>query len=241
MLDIVAMPEETTAPAEETVQPVVEQEIVAIIVEPQAIMAEETGTVEVDVFREDEETLPEVEQANKVSAEDTVIIAEAHILAAPVEEEQEEVEEEEPEQLDIHQNLSFDDWLKNFSIGADKKVVIKKEESKPAESEEKDAQELNKLIAASVPYEIVSKTMTQETQYAKGVSDFINTQKTKQRNRIQQSIAFDGESPITETYAVLLVGQKKYERAIEVYERLILKFPAKSTYFAAQIEKLKTI
>jgi hypothetical protein len=226
--------EEIILPGGEAEVPVQEIEAVEEIPEP-----EQETAIQPEVVPEPQIVIEVIEET---AGEEEISEQEAMVepLAAAIAK-KEEKEEAEATELDTGQNLSFDDWLKNFSIGADKKVVLKKEAPKPVENEEKDAAELNKLIASSVPYEIVSKTMTQETQYAKGVSDFINTQKNKQRNRIQQSIAFDGESPITETYAKLLAGQKKYERAIEVYERLILKFPAKSTYFAAQIEKLKTI
>lgn len=43
----------------------------------------------------------------------------------------------------------------------------------------------------------------------------------------------------TETLADLLAAQQQYDKAIKMYQRLILKFPEKSTYFAGKIEKLK--
>jgi hypothetical protein len=39
--------------------------------------------------------------------------------------------------------------------------------------------------------------------------------------------------------AKLMVRQQKYKKAIQIYEKLGLKFPEKRTYFASQIEKVK--
>jgi hypothetical protein len=48
------------------------------------------------------------------------------------------------------------------------------------------------------------------------------------------------ESPeiITETFAGLLLTQGKYEKALQAYEKLSLKYPEKSIYFATRIQEI---
>jgi tetratricopeptide (TPR) repeat protein len=47
--------------------------------------------------------------------------------------------------------------------------------------------------------------------------------------------------PVSETFAIILVRQQKYQQAIDIYEQLILAKPEKRLYFATRISDLKQI
>jgi len=46
---------------------------------------------------------------------------------------------------------------------------------------------------------------------------------------------------VTETLATIYAQQGYYRKAIQIFEKLSLKYPEKSTYFAAHIEKIKNL
>lgn len=47
-----------------------------------------------------------------------------------------------------------------------------------------------------------------------------------------------GEEFVTETLAAIYAQQGYYKKALQIFEKLSLKYPEKSTYFAAQMEKI---
>ncbi|MGL5890600.1 MAG: hypothetical protein ACRC3B_11980, partial [Bacteroidia bacterium] len=57
-------------------------------------------------------------------------------------------------------------------------------------------------------------------------------------NMAKQSVQ-ESDEFITETLARIYVKQGNLSKAIRAYQKLSLKFPEKSTYFAALIEELK--
>ncbi len=57
---------------------------------------------------------------------------------------------------------------------------------------------------------------------------------------IEKSIS-ESDELITETLANIYFKQKNYEKALEAYKKLSLKYPEKSIYFAARIKEIEVI
>ena len=56
----------------------------------------------------------------------------------------------------------------------------------------------------------------------------------------RKSVAFNNEL-VSETLAEIFFSQGLYDKALSAYEKLALKYPDKSTFFAARIKKLKKL
>ncbi len=61
----------------------------------------------------------------------------------------------------------------------------------------------------------------------------------RQENDLYEEQMRSQATPISENLATIMIKQQKFQKAIEIYEQLILKFPHKKAYFATLIEKLK--
>ena len=91
------------------------------------------------------------------------------------------------------------------------------------------------------------KPIDRENQ-TKKINDFIskepkikvNTDSEEESIKVDSDVLMDAGF-MTETLAKLYVNQKNYEKAIQSYKILILKFPEKNSYFADQIKIIKKI
>lgn len=212
--EVVAVPEDTIEeiPQEEPVLPAEPVEELPVEVSP-AI------------------TVPEAEEA------ETVVEAVEEMEAGS---ENEPVTEEMQEQpFSLIEPHTFDEWLHAFAK-RDKTTT-----PTPLASDEKAQQqdeELDRIIAANANIDYLHELVKEETNYSKGLDKFIAKQIQKHKAAEPVKVAKEEEIDpafVTETLAGIYEKQRKYAKAIKVYEALTLKFPEKSDLFAARIQYLK--
>ena len=90
-------------------------------------------------------------------------------------------------------------------------------------------------IESNIQTEVIDKFI--ETQpRIKNVSP-LQSQEKENQDLSKQSTELKLEL-VTENFALILTKQNKIDKAIEVYKKLMLKFPDKSAYFAAKLNEL---
>ncbi len=102
-----------------------------------------------------------------------------------------------------------------------------KTKQKPKEQNHKSQVELIEKFIQNEPRFDKKKGVIEDNEY---IQEDLATKHLKSKDEF-----------ITETLAELLMKQQKYARAIDIYEKLSLKFPEKRTYFASQIQKIKEV
>ncbi len=117
---------------------------------------------------------------------------------------------------------SFEDWLYLVSNDAvENKVEPQKIET---EAKNKTADVIDKFLNSDHD-PIKPKSESEE----KGVKE------------IKETPAFEEDELMTETLAKIYVKQGHYSKALKIFEKLSLKYPEKSVYFAQQIENVKNL
>jgi tetratricopeptide (TPR) repeat protein len=105
---------------------------------------------------------------------------------------------------------------------------------------EENTEEPVQKIASSIPHKpgkgvrLIDKFLEAQPKMPQ-IKD-VESASPAERKTTQEDV---NEDFVTETLASIYAQQGYYKKAVQIFEKLSLKYPEKSTYFAAQIEKVK--
>ena len=88
---------------------------------------------------------------------------------------------------------------------------------------------------------LIDKFLTSKPFFKKIRNEEEIQQEEKPDDEIIKNSLSENDEIITETLALIYFKQKKYEKAIEAFQKLSLKYPEKSIYFAARIKDIETL
>ncbi|MCF6171616.1 MAG: hypothetical protein L3J66_11620 [Bacteroidales bacterium] len=89
------------------------------------------------------------------------------------------------------------------------------------------------LQTAKSKWELMDEFIKNEPGISRSRETFFSATDASRRSVVDQ------ENIVSETLAKIYFDQQYFEKAINIYEKLSLKYPEKSIYFAALIEKAK--
>ena len=135
---------------------------------------------------------------------------------------EEKLEIGKPLEFSVNEKHSFQEWLQISRI----KPIIRETISKIEPIFEEDNYEKLKKL------EIIDKFIESSPKISKIDKNAVITTSYEPKN---DTISY----LMTETLAKVYLEQKKYDKAIQAYEILILKYPEKSSIFAFRIQDIK--
>ena len=202
--------------------------LLTMLAQQRAIQLEETSELPDDSFFKyvDSSQVKDNEAVDGVIPEKTFIIPEINLSGS-------------------HEQLSADLALleeKRKTIDELKAMIAAKlktmeEEKQKAMEEEKLQQEQGKDAPKKKPSrkELIEKFIADNPSISRPKAEFYNP-----ISMAQNSIVDDSEI-VSETLAKIYFKQGYCDKAIEIYEKLNLLFPEKSSYFAAQIQEIQEV
>ncbi len=221
----------------------------------QAIMAHDSQWNEIEVLHQDvsEEVSLALDREMKQELKKANAILDPHLF-----------EKKKIDVLSILENSSTPSEIASSDSNAEEETPVKIEENAPIPFGKGDTHsftewlKLSKATPIQKTEDTSSESISAEKKATKGaenkvikfqqIEKFIQEQpkivpKPKNEPFAQFSIAESGspKALMTETLAKVYLQQKKYNKAIQAYKILILKYPEKSGFFADQIRAVKNL
>jgi len=202
---------------------------------------EETTEPEIPAVRIDpieQSILNSIKEANAVVFEEPKIAEEPKEIEVPetVKIAEENLEIGKPLDFSVNEKHSFQEWLQ----------LARTEPIDRTEEGPQDQKEIEKTAEPKVKAEIID---LEKKKKAEIIDKFIETNpkiSPIKQTAITPAVQFDLNKDdnsylMTETLARVYLEQKKYTKAIQAYEILILKYPEKISFFADRISDIKIL
>lgn len=155
-------------------------------------------------------------------------------------------------------NDKLEQLILSHAIGASYVLEDKDSRKTKKEAEQKESKQLTKTVNKehhSFYSWLIPLAVSEETEEEKKnpidvlVEKFIESKGSDKIKRkeffsptnVAKLSIVETDDFVTETLAGIYVKQQMYEKALRVYDKLILKNPEKKTYFAGQIKKIKSL
>jgi tetratricopeptide (TPR) repeat protein len=117
-------------------------------------------------------------------------------------------------------------------LDKEKETIVAKPPMDPKSSDNRGKMHLDEKTKSKS--EIIDRFIRNAPRITRSKTDFFNPVDWAKNSTI------DKEDIVSETLAKIYQNQGNTEKAIKIYKKLILKYPEKSSYFAALIEKIRT-
>jgi tetratricopeptide (TPR) repeat protein len=223
--------EEVVLASDETTEVVTQEAEIEIPQETEVKLEQRDNTIEqslLDSIKEAEEAQIETKVTEQITSE----ILEPEIQEIEIEQ-QEAIQEIREEKLDLGKPLnfsvgethSFQEWLQLSNL----KPIQRAENPEP----ETPASEID--FEKQKKNELIDKFIEANPKIPKIKPD------APLPTVFYESSNADASALMTETLARVYLEQKKYQKAIQAYEILILKYPEKSSFFADRILDIKNL
>lgn len=191
------------------------------------------SSIEVDVLDKVAEIIPIEVKTEEVFLELTPEINEPLVVSEKDTSTEEKLEIGKPISFTQSEKHSFQEWLQLASF----KPIERENEKKNAPIELKEVEKTEKKVGNTSnklkKIEIIDKFIEANPK--------IKPIKESPETTVKPIETRDTSHLMTETLARVYLEQKKYSKAIQAYEILILKYPEKSIFFADRIKDIKIL